>query len=44
MQNAWFEMVCHISKGGGGGVAAELHFYNVQNVFSDLSLRYTCVH
>ena len=30
--------VCHISKKKGGGVAAELYFYNAQNVFSDLSL------
>ena len=38
MQNAWLKMVCHISK-GGGGLAAELHFYNNQNVLSDHLLR-----
>ena len=32
-------MACYISKGGGGGLAAELHFYNTQNVLSDHLLR-----
>ena len=32
------KMLGHISK-KGRGLAAELHFYNAQNVFSDLPLR-----
>ena len=42
MQNALLKMVCHISKGGGGGLAAELNFYNTQNVLSDHLLRVRC--
>ena len=37
MQNSWLKMPSHISK--GVVLAAELHFYNAQNVISDLLLR-----